>query len=70
MMAKTASTTELPGEPIGVPGPITILCLVLTFGWLGSSGEHMALAWAHTELYDSLGPVREDWHGGTHSTGT
>ena len=34
----------------------------LTFGWLGSPGEYMAVAWVPKELYDNLGPEREARH--------
>ena len=53
--------TELPGDLLHIAEHIIAIFLVLSFGWLGSPGEYMALAWAIKEYVDAGGPRALQW---------
>jgi len=52
---------DLGGSPWGVAGSITVLYLVLTFGWRGSPGAWMIYAWVIKTLHQRRSPRLPRW---------
>ena len=52
---------DLRGKTWGIEATITAIYLFLTFGWSGSPGEWMPLAWVAKEYHAAHGPENERW---------
>ena len=53
---------EIPGEPFGLRGSVTMLSLVLTFGWVGFPGDYQIFGTRTRMYHESFRPTKPEWN--------